>query len=624
MPYFDVSIPLKLKTLTYLYEEDKDLIGYAVEVPFRNRTSYGIVLNKREIPPADISEIKQITKILGRAYSEKFVSFLQWLSFYYLSEIGSVLRMTFFEEIVKLLKGKKTGKFLQTKPISSLIPSISLEQVKEETVSKIVEATRMKKYKTFLIHYPDISYEIALMFETVKRLSSEETILLIMPEIKDTMLLFSLIKEKIDENVALLHSDMKHSELLDSIDRIMQDKARIIVGTRSALFAPAKKLSLIMVAEESSWLYKEEQTPRYNARDCAVMRGFIENCPVVLTAEAPSVTSYFNSIRGKYELIDDFQIKKHPEIKIVRQPYKSIFHPETLFSLRQHYKEGVLITAPRSGYSLLRCAECGEIIRCRNCGYTMIFHKSLNSLECFRCNLMIKTPQECPYCLSTNVHSIGTGVEKIKEEVEKIFSKKNIKIKEFELEHEEFKGIYVIQTSRIKKGYVPVFKSAVIVDFDFFLSIPDYRALENAFLRILSIARLIKEDGILIIQTGYIGNEFLRFIQNYNFRDFYLYELKHREKAGFPPFVRLIKLRIKLKKTAKEETLQKVKELLNDQISGEVLGGQRDKDKNEFIFILRSKDKKELTEEAQNLLKKLKDLKGISFKVEVDPVSLRI
>lgn len=624
MPYFDVSIPLKLKTLTYYCEEDKDLAGFIVEVPLKDKTTYGIVLNKRESLPSDISEIKHIRKIIGRAYSEKFLSFLQWLSSYYLSEMGSVLRVTFFEEIVKFLRGEKVRKSSGRKLASSLIQSIYEEKVNEETISAIVEAKGKKKYKTFLIHCPDISYEMALMLEAVKRLSPDETILLLIPEIKDAMLLFGLIKEKIDENAVLLHSEMRHWELLNSINRIMRDEARIIVGTRSALFAPARKLSLIMVAEESSWLYKEEQTPGYHARDCAIMRGFIENCPVVLTTEMPSVISYFNALRGKYELIEDFGLRKHPQIKIVRQPYRSVFNPETLLYMKQYYKEGVLITAPRSGYSLLRCAECGEILRCRNCGYTMIFHKSLNALECFRCNLMMKTPQECPYCFSTNLHSIGTGVEKIKEEVEKIFSKEEIEVKEFELQQEEVRGIYVIQTGRIKRGYIPVFKSAVIVDFDFFLSIPDYRALENAFLRILSIIRLIKDDGALIIQTGYPGNEFLRFLQSYNFRDFYFYELRHRERAGFPPFVRLIKLVIKLKKTSEKETLARVKELLNSEISGDVLGGYRTAGRGELIFILRSKDRRKLTEEAQGLLRKLKDLKGISFKVEVDPVSLRI
>jgi len=621
MPYFDVSVPLKLKTLTYQYEEDKDLTGFAVEVPLRGRTAYGIILNKREALPG-IPEIKKIIRVLGRAYSERFVSFLQWLSFYYLSEMGSVLRITFFEEAVKFLKAKK-GK-LTRQPLSSSIYFVYPERINEETVSKIAEATMMKKYKTFLIHCPNIAYEIALMIETVERLrTSEGTILLIMPEIKDARILYSLIKEKIDE-VVLLHSDMKHSELFSSISMIMQDEARIIVGTRSALFAPARKLSLIMVADESSWLYKEEQTPRYHARDCAIMRGFIEDCPVVLTAEMPSVTSYFNSIIGKYELIDDFKTVKHPDIKVIRQPYRSTFHPETVLYLRQYFREGVLVTAPRSGYSILRCSECGEVMRCKNCGYTFVFHKSLNILECFRCNIVIKAPQECPYCFSMDIQPVGTGIEKIKEELEKIFSKKGLEIKKLESEYEELKGIYVIQTGKIKKGYAPVFKGAVIVDFDFFLSIPDYRSLENVFRKVLSIKRLIKNDGTLIIQTGNPGNEFLKFIRSYNFRDFYFYELKHRENAGFPPFARLIKLMIKLKKTASKETLKTIKELLNCETSAEILGGYTDENKSEFIFILRSKERKKLTEEAHHLVSKLKDLKGVSLKVEVDPVSLRI
>ena len=140
----------------------------------------------------------------------------------------------------------------------------------------------------------------------------------------------------------------------------------------------------------------------------------------------------------------------------------------------------------------------------------------------------------------------------------------------------------------------------------------------------LSIKRLIKNDGNLIIQTGNPGNEFLKFIRSYNFRDFYFYELKHRENAGFPPFARLIKLMIKLKKTASKETLKTIKELLNCETSAEILGGYTDESKSEFIFILRSKERKKLTEEAHHLVSKLKDLKGVSLKVEVDPVSLRI
>jgi len=154
--------------------------------------------------------------------------------------------------------------------------------------------------------------------------SSDGTILLVLPEIKDAQKLFNFLKG-CNIQAVLLHSEMKRAELLSSIKEIIEDKVKVIVGTRFAVFAPVKKLSLIMLAQESSWLYKAEETPRYHARDCAVMRGFIECCPVVLTDFMPSTTSYYNALRGKYELIDDFNQLKHPDIKILRQPSSNYF-----------------------------------------------------------------------------------------------------------------------------------------------------------------------------------------------------------------------------------------------------------------------------------------------------------
>ncbi|MEN2994951.1 MAG: hypothetical protein ABDH19_06375 [Thermodesulfovibrio sp.] len=625
MFYFDVSIPLKLKTLTYQYDEELNLKGFAVQVPLKNKLVEGIVIDKTE-KPEGIIQIKRIHSILQKVYEEKFIDFLKWISSYYLSEMGSVLRTTFFEEVIALLKGKKIKKKSKKKSLVTKIVSFPLENYspKIETVSKIVNLTKARNYKTVLVHCPNFFYELRLMIEVVRELLSEDgTTLLIVPEIKDAQILFNILSN-FNERVVLLHSDMTRSELLFSIKEIIEDNAKVIVGTRFALFAPAKKLSLIMVAQESSWLYKAEESPRYNTRDCAVMRGFIEGCPVVLTDFMPSTTSYYNALIGKYDLIDDFDYLKHPEIKILRQPYQSIFHPETLLYLKLHQKEGVLVTSPRSGYSLVRCSECGEVIKCEKCKYSMIFRKSLKILECLRCNVVMKIPQQCPQCAGFDMHSVGVGIERITEELKNIFSGKNVEIRELDLESEQFQGVWVSQTGKIKKGYSADFKGGVIVDFDFFLSIPDYRAFENAFAKVLSICQLIRKDGVLFIQTRNPEGELFRFIRSKNFKGFYLYELKHREQTGFPPFSRLIKLMIKPKKRFKEESLKKIKDILKTQISGEVIGPIKDQNKGYFVFILRSRDKKKITEETKISLSILENFKDISFKIEVDPVSLKI
>lgn len=625
MFYFDVSIPLKLKTLTYQYDEELNLKGFAVQVPLKNKLVEGIVIDRTE-KPEGIIQIKRIHSILGKVYEEKFIDFLKWISSYYLSEMGSVLRTTFFEEVIALLKGKKIRKKSKKKNVIPEIVSFPLENYpsKIETVSKIVNLTKTKNYRTLLIHCPNFFYELKLMIDVVKELLSEhKTTLLIVPEIKDAQRLFNILRN-FNERVVILHSDMTRSELLFSIKEIIEDNAKVIIGTRFALFAPVKKLSLIMVAQESSWLYKAEESPRYNTRDCAVMRGFIEGCPVVLTDFMPSTTSYYNALIGKYDLIDDFNYLKHPEIKILRQPYQSIFHPETLLYLKLHQKDGVLVTSPRSGYSLVRCSECGEVIKCEKCKHSMIFRKSLKILECLRCNVVMKIPQQCPHCAGFDMHSVGVGIERITEELKNIFSGKNVEIRELDLESEEFQGVWVSQTGKIKKGYSTDFKGGVIVDFDFFLSIPDYRAFENAFAKVLSISQLIRQDGVLFIQTRNPESELFRFIRSKDFKGFYLYELKHREQTGFPPFSRLIKLIIKPKKRFKEESLEKIRDILKRPISGEVIGPIKDQNKGDFVFILRSRDKKKITEEAKNSLTILENFKDISFKVEVDPVSLKI
>ncbi|HHW19532.1 MAG TPA: hypothetical protein PKZ17_02540 [Thermodesulfovibrio thiophilus] len=627
MPYFNVSVPLKLKILTYHFNKDIDLTGFAVQVPLKNRVVDGIVIKKLDKKPDEVPQTKEIHSIIGEAYNKKFIEFLKWMSFYYISEIGSVVRSTFFEEVIHLIKGKnykRTSKKQSLSEENTALPQLESCFLNNETLSKIIDTKREGQYKTFLIHCPNFFYEMKLMLEVVTTISSSDgTILLVLPEIKDAQKLFNFLKG-CNIQAVLLHSEMKRAELLSSIKEIIEDKVKVIVGTRFAVFAPVKKLSLIMLAQESSWLYKAEETPRYHARDCAVMRGFIECCPVVLTDFMPSTTSYYNALRGKYELIDDFNQLKHPDIKILRQPYQTIFHPEVLLYLKLYHKEGILVTSPRSGYSLIRCSECREVIKCEQCGYSMVFHKSSGLLECFRCNRVIKMYEQCPYCMGVDIHPVGVGVERIIDELKQIFSKKQTEINEIDLNSEKVHGICVGQAGKIKTGYHSRFKGAIILDFDFFISIPDYRTLENAFARVLSISQLVKENGSLFIQTRNPTADIFKFIRSYNFKDFYLYELKHRKETDFPPFSRIVKLMVKLKKTGLKETLDKLKEFLKTHITGEVIGPLKHTNTDEFVFILRSKDKRKLTEDLTTALGKLINFKEIAIKVEVDPVSLKI
>lgn len=624
MPYYDVSIPLKLKTLTYYYESQEDLKGFAVTVPLKYKLYDGIVINQRLDKPAEIRDIKKFEHLWGQVYSKNFIDFLLWMSFYYVTETGTILRLTFFEEIMSYLKGKKRQKREIPKhkhqKEKNFLEGLSINH---ETYIKIINAVKKREYKTFLIHSPSIPYEMKLMAEIANELFSlGETILLILPEIREVRELYRFLRDKLGENVVMLHSGMRASERYLTIEKIMEDKAKIIVGTRFALFSPIKNLSLIILSQESNWLYKAEESPRYNARESAIMRGLLQGCPVVLCDSLPSVTSYWNSMRGKFEFIDDFSEYPHPELIIVKQPYGSIFHHEVLLNLKLHEKEGVLVIAPRTGFSLLRCAECGEVLKCEKCGYSLIYHRDSKLIDCNRCNLKSKTPANCPYCGGIEIHPTGIGVERLWKELENIFSKREISIKNYNFENEQIQGIFIGQAGKIKKSYNPQFKVLVFVDFDFFLSIPDYRAIENAFGKVLSLSHLVKHDGNIFIQTRNPENEIFKFFRSYKFREFYLYELKHRKEALYPPFVRLVKLNIKLKKTASENLMKKIKNFLQFHIKAEIIGPLKTKKKEELFFILRSQDKRKLIEDLNLHMDEIKSFRGIYCKIEVDPVSL--
>ncbi|WP_297212959.1 MULTISPECIES: replication restart helicase PriA [Thermodesulfovibrio] len=621
MPYYDVSIPLKLKILTYYDERDEDLTGYAVKVPLKNRLCYGIVIEKRKEKPEEVESIKKIEKVLGWIYSKNFIDFLRWMSFYYICELGSIVRLTFFDELIAFLEGK-TGKPRGSKHSKNrLIEKIA---VNEQTLATILEAFKIRDYRAFLLHTPNVSYEKSLFLHIAEMVSfMEGQVLFILPEIREVESLYHSIVDRIGDKAVMLHSEMRTSEKLKSIERLMKENIKVIVGTRFALFTPTKNLSLIALSQESSWLYKAEEAPRYHTRESAIMRGFIEKCPVVLCDTMPSVSSFWNSTKGKFEYIDDFNRYPHPEILILKQPLSSIFHPEALLNLKLNKKEGVIIVSPRTGFSLLRCSECGEVIKCQGCGGSMLFHKEKNFTECKRCNSTEKTPEFCPTCGGAELHYVGTGTERLLEELKKTISDSDVILKDYSIDDEQIEGISITTSAKLKKSSVHIFKTAVFVDFDFFLSLPDYRALENAFSKVLSLCHLIRNDGNITIQTRNPENEFFRYLKSYDFKGFYHYELKHRRETLFPPFVRLIKIVLKTNKKNTTEKLDEIKNLIKEKTKADLIGPLGNRDESKFSYILRSQNKKELTEAVNNCIKWLRKMRGIEIVVEVDPANLK-
>lgn len=621
MPYYDVSIPLRLKTLTYFYEQDLDLVGYAVRVPLRSGRYSGLVIEKREQKPEGVQELRKIEEIIGKVYESKFLDFIKWLSFYYVSELGVILRATFFEEIVEILRGKLAK---QRKPVKLATSELSFEisevKLKDETLERVEKAIENSGYKTLLIHSPNPLYEFRLLLETVAlTLSKNKRGIFIVPTIAEAKALFGQIS---DHRAALLHSELRKSELIETLRRIISGEVNIVVGTRIALFAPLKGVSVIFVSQESSWLYKAEESPRYNLREASVMRGFIETAPVILCDFMPSISSYYNAMRGKFEFIDNFEASKHPEIRILKQPKDRALSQELVFRIKTLDDRRFLILSPQTGYSLLRCDECAQFIKCPLCSSNLIFHRESKNLECRCCKRLSTSPEQCPYCGSFNFECFGTGVERVLEEVKGIASVP-IEYYDYNFAHgDQLRGVVISKLGRVTKSLSPIFDAVVFLDFDFLLSIPDYRAPENAFSKLLSTTHLVNPEGTVFIQTRNPENQFYRFLRNYDFKRFYQKELILRKETLLPPFGRIVKLQVVLGKSFSMEKLERVKEILNSETSAKVAGPFRGKSEREFYFLLRSTEKRRLIEETHSSLKQLCKIKGINCKVEVDPTSL--
>src|SRR5205823_1757596 len=236
------------------------------------------------------------------------------------------------------------------------------------------------------------------------------------------------------EQVAILHSALTADERAEQWHRIRRGEARIVVGTRSAVFAPVSNLALIVVDEEHDASYKQEETPRYHGRDVAVMRGKLSNAAVVLASATPSIESYYNAQTRKYRLIElteRVERRPLPEVEIVDMRFDFQQMGEDRLFSRQLVKEvserldrgeQAMILLNRRGYSsVVLCRSCGETVQCKNCAIALTHHKQANALECHYCGHRQPVPKVCPKCSSEHVFFLGTGSEKLEEHLHAAF-----------------------------------------------------------------------------------------------------------------------------------------------------------------------------------------------------------
>jgi len=435
-----------------------------------------------------------------------------------------------------------------------------------EALRQIRERMGSRKFAGMLLHGVTGSGKTAVYFAVMREvLEQGRSAILLVPEIGLTPVMAADLVQVFGGEVAILHSGLTDDERAEQWHRIKRGEARVVVGTRSAVFAPVSDLALLIVDEEQDHSYKQEETPRYHARDVAVMRAKMAGAVVVLGSATPSLESYYNARKNKYmllELPDRVEQRPLPEVEILdmRQEFQETGHEQVISRKlaveirdRLDRKEQVMVLLNRRGYSpVVLCRACGQTLQCKNCAVSMTHHKRERKMECHYCGHVAHIPDKCAHCGSEYVYFVGTGSEKLEELLHGMFPQARIG----RLDRDTVRGRedferalnalnegeldMLVGTQMIAKGHdVHGVTLVGVVGADQALSLPDFRAAERTFQLLTQVAGRAgrgQSPGKVVLQTYFPDHYAVQFAARHDFAGFYEKELQFRSWMHYPPY----------------------------------------------------------------------------------------
>lgn len=612
--------------------EDKIKVGVRVIVPFGKMTLEGFVLEINSVKSTE-KELREIINIvdldvvlneelleLGKVIQNKTLATL--ISCYQVmlpkalkAKCGSKINIK-FDSIYKLnshdinLEKLTTGQ----KAIIELVKNkekvskkelveISLSSLKTLVKNKILLEEKIEHYRVlyknekydkkelssdqrmvvnevinnsrniYLLHGVTGSGKTEVYMEIIEHyLSLGKTSIVLVPEISLTPQMVSRFQQRFGEMIAAIHSALSDGEKYDEWRRICRGEARIVIGARSAIFAPLKNIGVIIIDEEHSDSYKQsDPNPRYSAKDVAIIRSEYHNCPVIFGSATPSLEVMARACKGVYKLLslpNRVNGKKLPLVKIVdmneeMKKTQGYFSNILIESIRHclEKKEQVILLLNRRGYSsFVSCKNCGYTFKCPNCDITLTFHKSSNTLRCHYCGYGEKVYNSCPSCSENSLSNLGVGTQKIEEELYSLFPTSKVLRMDYDTTskkgmHEKmiqaFKNLeydILLGTQMVAKGLDFSNVTLVgVINADTSLNIPDFRSSENTFSLLSQVAgrsgRSIKE-GFVIIQTFNPEHYAIELTKTHDYLSFYKKEMVIRKQLKYPPFYYLCNIRI--------------------------------------------------------------------------------
>src|SRR5437867_3070495 len=684
--YADIAVCLPLAR-TFIYRLATPVeTGCRVVVPFRKRDVEGFVVGFRKDAPPDI-EVHEIGSVLDAIplLRPDVFNLCRWVADYYATPIGEVLKAALPPGIsAKHVEGLRPspaarqpagcraaasprgrsrspsgrGRHCEAVPGEGpMAPKLTVDQLLAlETV------TKAPGFRPILLHGITGSGKTEIYMQAAEHfLAAGKTSLILVPEIGLTPQLTSRFAERFPGRTAVLHSSLTRRQRIDEWLRIYNGAVPIVIGTRSAVFAPLQNLGLIVVDEEHESSYKQEEVPRYHARDTAIMRAKLSGAVVVLGSATPSMESFRNAESKKYEylgLTSRVEDRPLPEVEIVnmREEYTAqskqvVFSRRLLQAVagRLERREQTMILLNRRGYAaFLLCRHCGFTFQCSSCSVAMTYHRSIDKLLCHYCGFSRRPPARCPECDSEYIYYVGEGTERLESELKSLFPDARMgRIDRDTMRHmrdyERVLGGFasgkidiLVGTQMIAKGHdFPRVTLVGVVGADAALSLPDFRAAERTFQLLTQVAgRSGRGDqtGEVVVQSYFPDHYTFQLACTQRFEDFYARESRYRKAMFYPPFTALAGILVMDRDAGRAANLaREVSEFLDSLRSTAVriLGPapapvERIKQVHRHQLLIKSSSRGVIHRMLKQLLVHLEEKKIGSTRVtiDVDPLSL--
>lgn len=460
---------------------------------------------------------------------------------------------------------------LDRDPLKEINPhksfSLHLNDQQQAVYDKVEQAIVDKKNKTFLLEGITGSGKTEIYLQLIqKTIDLGRGAILLVPEISLTPQMIDRVKSRFAQKIALIHSGLSDGQRMDQWQEILDKKIRIVIGTRSAIFAPVADLGLIIIDEEHESNYKQEDNPRYSAKQVALWRSDHSGAAVLLGSATPSLESRARAEKGIYELlkIDKRAVSGSllPKVKIIdmRQNWQkehsdSDFSPELLDQIKKNKQDGqqtILLLNRRGFSSFLMCRNCGFVPHCPNCNLSLTLHLDSHSLKCHYCGYQEPIPKVCPICSSNKIRYVGTGTEKVERRLQQLLpelrivrldqdsTKKKGSLQKYLNDFSKMKYDVMVGTQIVAKGLdFPKVTLVGVINADTALNLPDYRAEEKTFQLLTQVAGRSgrsKRPGQVIIQSYNPDNYAISLAAEQNYEKFFRTEMHYRHLADYSPY----------------------------------------------------------------------------------------